>query len=206
MSTLKEKKSCLLDAVVKEYYKTGGAEQKEAIARAAEPLVNYYAALYSPGRIDEDLKQAGYEGLMKALVRFDPAKGTAFSTYASHCMIGEIRHELRDRGPFKIPEWMRVLQKKIIDATEDLAQERSTLPSLREIAERVNVSEAGIVEAMQVGCISIDEVDLSKVKHLRYESFKLPIEDKLAVQMSLEKMEELQKQVIRLIYYEGFTQ
>jgi RNA polymerase sigma-B factor len=59
---------------------------------------------------------------------------------------------------------------------------------------------------MQAGCVSLDEIDLSKVKNLRYESFKLPIEDVITVQMSIEKMDQLQQQVIKLIYYEGLTQ
>jgi len=80
------------------------------------------------------------------------------------------------------------------------------MPTLKEIARKVNVNEEGIVEAMQAGCVSLDELDLTKVRHIRYESFKLPIEDKIAVQMSIEKMDQLQQQVIKLIYYEGLTQ
>jgi len=59
---------------------------------------------------------------------------------------------------------------------------------------------------MQAGCVSLDEIDLSKVKSLRYESFKLPIEDVITVQMSMEKIDDLQKKVITMIYYEGLTQ
>ena len=188
------------------YTRSKSGEDKDAVVLAGEALVKYYATLYSPGKVDDDLKQAGYEGLLKALKRFNPDKGVAFSTYASHCIIGEIRHELRDRGSFRIPEWMKGLQAKILSATEELAQQNGAMPTLREIAHRVNVTEDGIVEAMQAGCVSLDEIDLSKVRHIRYESFKLPIEDKIAVQMSLEKMDKLQQQVIKMIYYEGLTQ
>ena len=173
---------------------------------ASEALVNYYAGLYSPGRVDEDLKQAGFEGLLKALNRFDPERGVKFSTYASHYIIGKIRHELRDRGPFKVPAWVKELQGKILSATETLAQENQSNPTLAEIAQRINVNEEGIVAAMQAGCISLDDVDLSKVKSLRYESFKLPIEDVITLQMSMDKMDSVQRQVIRMIFYEGLTQ
>ena len=195
-----------LENAVIAYTATGSQEDKNAVVGAGEALVNYYAGLYSQGNIDEDLKQAGYEGLLKALRRYDPCRGILFSTYASHCIIGEIRHELRDRGPFKVPEWLQTLQSKVISATEDLAQENGYMPTLAEISHRVNVTEEGIIETMQAGCVSLDEIDLSKFKNLRYESFKLPIEDKITVTMSLEKMDELQKKVITLIYYEGLTQ
>jgi len=199
-------KNHTLETAAKTYSKTGCAEAKGQAVKAGGALVNYYAALYGSGKTDEDLIQAGYEGLLKALNRFNPDRGVMFSTYATHCIIGEIRHELRDRGPFKVPEVLQKLQAKVLTATEELAQQKGTMPTMAEIAREINVTEDGIVEAMQVGCLSLDEVDLSKVRHLRYENFKLPIEDKIAVQMSIEKLDELQQKVIKYIYYEGLTQ
>ncbi len=195
-----------LEIAAKDYTFTKDPAAKEAVVETAQALVNYYASLYSPGRIDEDLRQAGYVGLLKALKRFDPNKGVLFATYATHCIIGEIRHDLRDRGSFRIPDWLRSLQAKIIEATDELAQKNYAMPTLKEIAGKVNVAEEGIVEAMQAGCISLDELDLSKLKSLRYESFKLPIEDVITVKMSLDKMDQLKKNVVTMIYYEGMTQ
>lgn len=206
MSGSAKKDHSELESAVKEYVKSRTRQNQEAVVKAAEPLVSYFASLYSPGRIDEDLYQAGYEGLLKALHRYDPSRRTMFSTYASHCIIGEIRHELRDRGPFRVPDWIKGLQTRIINATDELAQKNGAMPSLADIAHRVNVTEEGIVEAIQVGCVSLDEVDISKLKHIRYENFKLPIEDRIAVQMSLEKMDRLQRDIIKMIYYEGLTQ
>ena len=206
MSACSKKQNEILERAAMDYFKSGSQKAKESVTKAGEALVFYYATLYSPGKVDEDLKQAGFEGLLKALNRFDPNQGNMFSTYASHCIIGEIRHDLRDRGPFKVPEVVKSIQAKVVNATEELAQKNHAMPSLKEIAWKVNISEEGIIEAMQVGCVSLDEVELSKVKHLRYENFKLPIEDRIAVQMSLEKMDKLQKKAIKLVYYEGLTQ
>lgn len=206
MKNVPTTKNEALEIAALSYLQSGAGEDKTAVVTAGQALVNYYASLYSPGKADEDLRQAGYEGLLKALNRFKPERGYSFSTYASHCIIGEIRHELRDRGTFKIPDWMKGLQARIINATEELAQKNGTIPTLKEIARQVNVTEEGIIEAMQAGCVSLDQVDLSKMRHIRYESFKLPIEDTIAVQMSLEKMDKLQQQVIKMIYYEGLTQ
>jgi len=206
MSCAAKKDHSELESAVKEYFKSRTGRNKEAVVRAAEQLVGYYASLYSPGKIDEDVRQAGYEGLLKALYRYNPAYKTMFSTYASHCIIGEIRHELRDRGPFKVPDWMKGLQARVINATEELAQKNGSMPTLADIANHVNVAEEGIIEAMQAGCVSLSEIDITKLKHIRYENFKLPIEDRIAVQMSLEKMDRLQRDVIKMIYYEGLTQ
>lgn len=200
------KQNRVLEDAVERYLAAPNQDNKALVVEAGTALVNYYAGLYSPGKIDEDLKQAGYEGLLKALKRFNPSRGFQFSTYAVHCIIGEIRHDLRMQGPFKVPDWLKGIQAKVLTATEELAQKNGHLPSLSDIAKKVNVTEEGIVEAMQAGCVSLDEIDLSKVRSLRYESFKLPIEDVITVQMSLEKMDQLQQQVIKLIYYEGLTQ
>jgi RNA polymerase sigma-B factor len=205
-SKIKQLKNLELEEAVQFYLTERSLEAKEAVIYAGESLINYYAGLYSSGKPDEDLKQAGYEGILKALKRYDPDTGNMFSTFAVHCIIGEIRHELRRREYFKIPDWLKKLQSAVINATEELAQLNGCMPTLSDIAKRVNVAEEGIAEAMQAGYVSLDEVDLGKVKHLRYESFKLPIEDKITVQMSLERMDNISKKVITLIFYEGCTQ
>ena len=187
------KQNIAIEAAVLNYIETGSKEDKAEVVKTCDALINYYARLYIPGRLDEDLRQAGCEGILKALKRYNQSRGVMFSTYASHCIIGEIRHELRYRETFKMPDWLRSLQGNIINATEELAQKNGAMPTLAEIAREVNVSEDGIVEAMQAGCVSLDEIDLAKVKHVRYESFRLPIEDKITVQMSLERMDDLPK-------------
>lgn len=195
-----------LELAALSYARTKSAKDKTAAVLAAEALVCYCCSMLSPGCFDEDLKQSGYEGLLKALERFNPAHQVAFSTYATHTIMGEMRHELRERQNFKLPDWLKNLQQKIITATAELAQLNGTLPTLSEIAKEVNVAEEGIMEAMQAGCLSLEELDLAKVRHLRYESFKLPIEDVIALQISLEKIDQLQSQVVKMIYFEGLTQ
>ncbi len=202
----KEIKNVALEKAVQRYFDERSVEAKEAVIEAGESLVTYYAGIYSSGMIDEDLKQAAYEGMLRALKGYEPSRGTLFSTYAVHCIIGEIRHELRRREFIKVPDWVKTVQATVLDATEKLAQEHSTMPTLGDIAKRVNVSEDGIVEAMQVGSIPFEEIDLAKVKHIRYESFKLPIEDVITVKMSLERMDELQRNVLTMIFYGGLTQ
>ncbi|MEW5785530.1 MAG: sigma-70 family RNA polymerase sigma factor [Bacillota bacterium] len=179
----------------------------EEVARTGEALVTYFAGLHSPaGRRDEDLIQVGYEGLLKALKRYDPSREVRFTTYASHCIIGEIRRELKRRNAFRVPEWIQTLQARISQATEELIQENGAIPALSEIAARVNVAKEGIEQAMLAGSISLEEIDWSRVKNIHYESFKLPIEDVITVRMALERLESIQKKVLQLIFYQDLTQ
>jgi RNA polymerase sigma-B factor len=199
-------RSPALEQAARDYRNTGAPEALEKVVRCAEPLVAHFSRLYSPGRRDEDLKQAGYEGLLKAAKRFEPGRDALFATYASHCIIGEIRREIKRRRIFRVPEYISGLQAAVIKATDQLLQEKGATPTLKEIAERVNVAEAGIIEAMQAGAVSLDEIDFSSIKSLRYESFKLPIEDLLTIKMALEKLSGLPRQVLELIYYRDLTQ
>ena len=52
----------------------------------------------------EDLEQIGYIGLIRAIERFDPTQGCAFSSFAVPYIRGEMLHFLRDRGSsIKVP-------------------------------------------------------------------------------------------------------
>ena len=62
----------------------------------------------------DDLYQSGCVGLIKAVDRFDPTLGYAFSTYAVPVIIGEIKRLFRDGGAVKVS---RVLKEKARRAT-----------------------------------------------------------------------------------------
>ena len=62
------------------------------------------------GAEPDDLMQIGSVGLIKAVMRFDPAFGTAFSTYAVPMIAGEIRRFLRDDGIIKVSRRYKELE------------------------------------------------------------------------------------------------
>jgi RNA polymerase sigma-B factor len=69
-------------------------------------LVEKIAGRYAQDGVEvfDDLVQVGVIGLIKAVDRYNPAKGTAFSSYAVPYIRGEILHHRRDRaGALKIP-------------------------------------------------------------------------------------------------------
>lgn len=188
-----------LESAVQDFLKNSSPEAKQNIINDGQAMVNYYAEIYSPGKIDPSLRQVAGEGFMTALNNFDPSRNVLFSTYATHCIISEIRQELRTRKLFKTPLWLRRLQEDVINATEELARENGSLPSLENIASKINIAEKGITETMQAGNVSLSEIDIGSIKSLRHETFKLPIEDVITIRKSMDRLNDIQKKVLSLI-------
>ena len=83
----------------------------------------------------DDLYQSGCVGLIKAVDRFDPTLGYAFSTYAVPVIIGEIKRLFRDGGAVKVS---RVLKEKALHAArlrEDFLRREGREPTIGELAE-----------------------------------------------------------------------
>jgi len=189
-----------LETTVQNYLNTGSQEAKKSVIRVGSALVDYYAGIYSPaGEPDEYLKKAAREGFLRALKNFDPSREVMFSTYATHCIIGEIRRELRERNLFKVPGWLKRLQSDVVEATEELTRENETMPTLQDIARKVNIAEEGITETMQAGTVPVKEINISVLKSLRRETFKMPIEDMIAIRKSMDRLKDIQKKVLSLI-------
>src|SRR5688572_12159706 len=83
----------------------------------------------------EDLVQVGTLGLIKALERFDPGRGSRFSTFAVPTIVGEIRRHLRDNASLlKTPRWLHDLRYAAGRASERFAREQGRAPTPAEIA------------------------------------------------------------------------
>ncbi|BDA66206.1 RNA polymerase sigma-37 factor [Rivularia sp. IAM M-261] len=88
----------------------------------------------------EDLEQIGYFGLIRAIERFDPSQGYAFSSFAVPYIRGEMLHFLRDRSTLlKIPRRWQELYNEGQKIRKDLAESLGRPPKDSEIADLLDV-------------------------------------------------------------------
>lgn len=97
----------------------------------------------------EELFQIGTEGLIKAVERFDPGKGFAFSTYAVPMIMGEIRRFLRDDGMVHIGRRVKQNAGMIMEYRERCQKEGREEPTISEIERETGLSKEEILNAME---------------------------------------------------------
>jgi RNA polymerase sigma-B factor len=126
------------------------ARLRDRLVEMHLPLVLYLAKRFS-GRSEPmtDLVQVGSIGLIKAIDRFDPARGLEFSTYATPTILGEIKRHFRDTGwLIHVPRRAQEMQSALNAARGELSQELGRAPTISELAGRVDADEDAVVEAL----------------------------------------------------------
>ncbi len=99
------------------------------------------------GVAGDDLDQVARLGLLKALSRFEPAKG-AFPAYASATISGELKRQLRDRGwSLRVPRSLQEMSMEVSRAAATMAQRLGRRPTVSEIADELDMSIPDVVEA-----------------------------------------------------------
>lgn len=94
---------------------------------------------------------------MKALARFDPTHGTAFSTYAAAMILGEMRSLCRVEAPVHVPRGDRELRSRIRHAEGTLMAHLGREPTVQELATALRMEPTELTLAMeQISVLSID--------------------------------------------------
>lgn len=116
-----------------------------------EPLARSVARRYhARGEPLEDLTQVAMVGLLKAIERFDPDRGFAFSSYAMPTMLGELKRYFRDSAwAVHVPRGVKERAVELARATDELSSRLGRSPSLAELAEELGVTQEQTLEAIE---------------------------------------------------------
>jgi RNA polymerase sigma-B factor len=127
------------------------ADREEAVRRYL-PLARSLARRYrGSGEPIEDLEQVASIGLLNAIDRFDPERGTAFSSFAVPTILGELRRHFRDRTwALRVPRELQELTLRIERARDDLTASLGRQPTVAELADRLRVCEELLLQALEL--------------------------------------------------------
>jgi len=203
--------------LIEAYREQGDRRALERIISMNVKILNHIVRRYASSSDEsyEDLLQVGYVGIMKAINGYRLDSEARFSSYAYAMIEGEIKHHLRDTALVKRPRWARSLHAKVSEATSRLTAELGRPPLIEEVADEVNVTPEGVSELRKLfsdtdvvwlDADEGDEVDVSAIKSLRYETFSLPVEDRILLEQALESLTELQRKVVYLFFYKDLCQ
>ena len=160
----------------------------------------------------DDLKQVALLGLVRAVDRFDPARGVPFSAFASTTIVGELKHYLRDRSwSVRPPRRIQNLYLRSQEAIGDLSQEMGRMPTPAEVGDRLAAAPGEMEEAMCAGdfrrLVSLDAAPGGDDRAPGAGDAGLSaVEDRLAVQRLLARLPERERRLVRLRYLDGLTQ
>ena len=158
----------------------------------------------------DDLFQAGCVGLCKAAEGFDPDKGYAFSTYAVPTILGEIRRLFRDGGAIKVGRRLKEKAREMLRLQQTLTVRLGREPCIGELAEcaGTDAAQAAFLLNAAIPPLSLTSED---AKHERQIDVPTPspahgIETHLSLWSALDGLEERERLLIEMRYFQGFTQ
>jgi RNA polymerase sigma-B factor len=110
----------------------------------------------------DDLMQAAYVGLVKAVQGFDPSFERDFLSYAVPTVTGEVKRYFRDYGwTVRPPRRVQELQAQISRASSELSQTLHRSPKPSEVAEFLSVDVDSVIEALAAdGCFTPASLDV----------------------------------------------
>ncbi len=168
----------------------------------------------------EDLEQIGFIGLIRAIERFNPTQGCAFSSFAVPYIRGEILHFLRDRSSMvKLPRRWQDLQKEAQRIRETLTTTLGRQPQDSEIAEALGISIDEWREVRLAGknrsLLSLDatvsqQADCTMtlgdmLPDTHYQVLQTLEEDRQQLQHALSQLEEKTRKAIEYVFFKNLS-
>ena len=202
------------------YKEEGDMDAREKLVMSHLNLVRFLANKFkNRGEPIDDLMQVGYLGLLKAIDRFDPARGLEFTTYATPTIMGEIKRHFRDKGwSVRVPRRLQELSAKVNQATDELTTELQRSPTVEEIARYLDATVDEVLEAMESSSAyssvpleapgSSDSGDAPSVldRYASEDSELAFTDDRLVIEDALAGFSPREREVIELRFVKGMTQ
>ncbi len=169
----------------------------------------------------EDLVQVASLGLIKAIDRFDPSRGLAFSSFAVPTILGELKRYFRDSGwAVHVPRGAQERSRKIEEASRVLTGRTGRPPTVNELSQLLELSQEEVLEGLEAGqayaTVSLDaprpDVDDGSggetyIDTIGGEDQRLAIADELvSTEMAISRLDIRDRRILYLRFVEDLTQ
>ena len=207
-------------ALFAEYRRTRDRQLRNRIIEGNLGLAETLARRYGGrGERAEDLRQVAMLGLLKAVERFEPERGLAFSSFAAPTIEGELKRHFRDRHwSVRMPRRLQELSLEVNQCLATLSQRLGRSPTLPEVAAETGLDEEMVLEALEAGRAAVatsldaevgggDEGRQAHVDQLGERDVELErVEQRLTIGRLLKTLPEREREMVALRFFEGLPQ
>jgi RNA polymerase sigma-B factor len=203
------------------WYEHHDVRARDALIERFLPLARKLARRYTASNEPyDDLVQVASLGLVKAVERFDPNRGFAFTSFAVPTIVGELKRYFRDSAwALHVDRSAQELARKIADARREVSLLHGRSPTVRELAEYLECSEEEVLDGLQTGeaydTVSLDaprgggdndEAD-NRLDALGSEDGRLDlVDDQATVFAAAQRLPERERRILYLRFGEDLTQ
>jgi RNA polymerase sigma-B factor len=202
------------------YHRAGDLAAREELVHRFLPFARDLARRYTyTDEAFDDLVQVASLGLIKAIDRFDPDRGTKFTSFAAPTILGELKRHFRDKGwALRVPRDLQERTLAVGREAEELSKQLGRSPKPREVALAVGCSVEEVLEAQQAAAsyeaASLDAptarednesaalVDLVGDEDTAYEL----VEDRDAIASTWKDLPDVERAVLELRFMHDLTQ
>jgi RNA polymerase sigma-B factor len=202
------------------YHDFGDLAAREELVERFLPLARDLALRYTyTDEPFDDLLQVASLGLIKAIDRFEPGRGTKFTSYAAPTILGELKRHFRDKGwSLHVPRDLQERSLAVSGATELLSKQLGRSPKVREVAEHLGCSAERVLEAQEAAAsyeaasldapaARDDDESASLVDLLGHDdsAYEL-VEDRQAIASTWHALPDVERKVVELRFMHDLTQ
>jgi RNA polymerase sigma-B factor len=201
--------------LLKRYKSQGDIHARDELVDAMLPWVRRIALRYANrGHDVDDLIQVGTLGLIKAIDRYDPSRGTKLATFAEPNISGEIKRYFRDHGwTVRPPRDLQELNAKVTRAIDSLTSTNQRVPTVNEIADFLDVTMDDVLEAIHAGAgyesAPLAGEDESESTHSALATQDVGLtrtEWRATLHESMANLSDRDKAVVHMRFFEDMTQ
>jgi RNA polymerase sigma-B factor len=199
---------------------TSDREARDELISRFLPLARKLARRYAQSSEPyEDLVQVASLGLVKAVERFDPERGFAFSSFAVPTIVGELKRYFRDTSwAVHVDRGAQERARKITDAQQALSRRTGKIPTVAELAQYLELSQEEILDGLQTAeayaAVSLDapmggedEEDSTRLDAIGGEDYRLLLSDeRTTVFAAAKRLSVHEREILYLRFGEDLTQ